>query len=36
MTNRSLTHTFRSRTLRFLAPPVVAGTLLILTLGTSG
>lgn len=36
MTNRSLTHTFRSTTLRFLAPPVVAGTLLILTLGTSG
>lgn len=36
MTNRSLTHTFRSRTLRFLAPPLVAGTLLILTLGTSG
>lgn len=36
MTNRSLTHTFRSRTLQFLAPPVVAGTLLILTLGTSG
>ena len=36
MTNRSLTHTFRSTTLRFLAPPVVVGTLLILTLGTSG
>lgn len=36
MTNRSLTHTFRSKTLRFLAPPVVAGILLILTLGTSG
>ena len=36
MTNRSLTHPFSSKTLRFLAPPVVAGTLLILTLGTSG
>lgn len=36
MTSQSLTQTFRSRTLRFLAPPVVAGTLLILTLGTSG
>ncbi len=36
MTNQSLTHTFRSRTSRFLAPPVVVGTLLILTLGTSG
>ncbi len=36
MTNRSLTHPFSSKTLRFLAPPVVVGTLLILTLGTSG
>ncbi len=36
MTNWSLTHTFGSRALRFLAPPVVAGTWLILTLGASG